>query len=213
MKIEIWSDVVCPWCAIGKRRFENALERFEHSDAVDVVFRSFELDPSAPSETPGTRNEHLAEKYGVTLAEAAQRHEQTTALAAEEGLEFHFDRARAGNTFDAHRLLHLARDHGLQHELKERLMLGYFSEGAPIGDKDTLQALAVDVGLDPDLVAKTLATDAFAQDVRADESRARALGITGVPFFVVDETYGVSGAQPAEMLLQVLDKAWSERQP
>jgi predicted DsbA family dithiol-disulfide isomerase len=212
MKIEIWSDIVCPWCAIGKRRFEKALDAFEHRAAVEVVFRSFELDPSAPAETTETRNEHLAAKYGMSLEEAAQRHAQTTALAAAEGLEFNFERARAGNTFAAHRLLHLAAAHGLQHALKDRLLRAYFTEGEPIGDADTLQRLAVEAGLDADLVAKTLATDAYAEDVRADQARARSLGISGVPFFVVDEKYGVSGAQPPELLLEVLDRAWSERQ-
>ena len=213
MKIEIWSDVVCPWCAIGKRRFESALARFEHRAAVDVVFRSFELDPSAPAERPGTQNEYLAAKYGVSLAEAEAMHARVTAAAAEEGLDFRFDRARSGNTFNAHRLLHLAREHGLQIALKERLMLGYFTQGEPIGDPAALRRLAIEVGLDPDLVEKTLATDAYADDVRADERRAAALGISGVPFFVVDGTYGVSGAQPADLLAEVLDKAWAERSP
>lgn len=213
MKIEIWSDIVCPWCAIGKRRFEQALQSFEHRAAVKVVFRSFELDPSAPAEIEETRNEHLAAKYGMSLAEAAQRHAQTTALAAEEGLEFHFDRARAGNTFNAHRLLHLAAERGVQEQLKERLLLAYFTEGEPIGDPAALQRLATEVGLEADLVAQTLSSDAYADDVRADESRAAALGISGVPFFVFDEKYGVSGAQPADLLLEVLDKAWSGRQP
>ena len=213
MKIEIWSDVVCPWCAIGKRRFESALERFEHRDDVEVVYRSFELDPTAPAERPGTQNEYLAAKYGVPLAEAERMHERVTTAAAAEGLDFRFDRARSGNTFDAHRLLHLAKEHGLQVALKERLMRGYFTEGEPIGTKDALRRLAVDAGLDEELVIKTLETDAYASAVRADESRAAALGISGVPFFVLDEKYGVSGAQPADMLLQVLDQAWAERSP
>ena len=211
MNIEIWSDVVCPWCAIGKRRFDRALEQFEHRDAVEVTFRSFELDPTAPAEREGTQNEYLAAKYGVSIAEAEQMHERVTAAAAEEGLDFRFDRARAGNTFDAHRLLHLAREHGLQQALKDRLLHAYFTEGEPIGDPAALQRLATQAGLDSGLVAATLAGDEFADDVRADESRARALGVSGVPFFVVDEKYGVSGAQPVDMLLQVLEKAWSER--
>ena len=211
MKIEIWSDVVCPWCAIGKRRFETALAQFEHRDAVEVEFRSFELDPNAPAERPGTQDEYLAAKYGVSVAEAAAMHERTAAAAAAEGLEFRFDRARSGNTFAAHRLLHLAKHHGLQGALKERLLRAYFTEGRPIGDPETLHDLSIEVGLDDTAVTETLGGDRYADAVRADEREAAALGITGVPFFVVDRTFGVSGAQPAPLLLEVLHNAWEQR--
>ena len=213
MKIEIWSDIVCPWCAIGKRRFESALERFDHRDDVEVVWRSFELDPTAPAERPESLNEHLAAKYGMSVAQAAAMHQQMTATAAQEGLDFRFDRARPGNTFDAHRLIHLAAEHGLQDAMKDRLLTAYFTEGQPIGDISTLTRLAGEVGVDEVLAKETLSGDAFADAVRADEAEASALGISGVPFFVVDRRYGVSGAQPADLLLEVLDKAWSQRQP
>ena len=210
MKIEIWSDVVCPWCAIGKARFERALESFEHRDAVEVVWRSFELDPSAPAAPDHSLDEHLADKYGMPVEEAARMHEQMTAVAAQEGLTFRFDVARRGNTFDAHRVIHLAADHQLQDAAVQRLMTAYFTEGQPIADRDTLVALAAEIGLDADAARATLDGDAYADAVRADEAEARTLGISGVPFFVLDRTYGVSGAQPADALLGALDKAWAQ---
>jgi len=211
--VEIWSDVVCPWCYIGKRRFETALRRFPHRDDVTVTYRSFELDPGAPpvrSEPPAA---HLAAKYGISEAEARSLNDRVTAIAADEGLDYRLDRARSGNTFDAHRLLHLAAARGLQDAVVERFMAAYFSEGEPIGDHDALTRLATEAGLDADEVAAVLAGDAYADAVRADEAQARAFGISGVPFFVVDRTYGVSGAQPADVLLQVLERARSERAP
>jgi predicted DsbA family dithiol-disulfide isomerase len=213
VQVEIWSDVVCPWCSIGKRRFEHALERFEHRDDVEVVWRSFELDPTAPRRREGELVDHLARKYGMAREQAVASQTHLTATAAEEGLDFHFERAQGGNTFDAHRLLHLAADQGRQGELEERLFEAYFTEGAPIGEVDTLRRLAVDVGLDAAEVDRVLAGDAFADAVRADEKEASDLGVSGVPFFVVDRRYGVSGAQPADVLLEVLERAWTESQP
>jgi predicted DsbA family dithiol-disulfide isomerase len=213
VKVEIWSDVVCPWCYVGKRRFEQALARFAHRDDVSVVYRSFELDPDAPASRPGTYGEHLARKYGMTVERAAQLHAQMTETAAADGLELRFDRLRAGNTFDAHRLLHLARDRGVQGELKERLLAATFTDGEPIAEHDTLVRLATDVGLDETEVRAVLTSTRYADDVRADEQQARAYGITGVPFFVVDARYGVSGAQPADVLLEVLETAYRESTP
>ncbi len=213
MKVEIWSDVVCPWCYIGKRRFEAALARFEHRDDVDVVWRSFELDPSAPRERAVDLAEHLAAKYGQTLEQAQGMQAQMTAAAAAEGVTFRFDLARAGNTVDAHRLIHLAGERGVQDAVKERLLLGYFTEGAPVGDAETLVRLAAEVGLNADDARAVLASDAYTEQVRADEREAAALGIRGVPFFVVNRRYGVSGAQPADVLLEVLEKAWSDAHP
>ena len=217
MKVEIWSDVVCPWCYIGKRRFESALAQFAHRDDVEVEWRSFELDPttqslSTPGEGPG-HAELIASKYGMPLAQAEAAVASVTEAAAGQGLDFHLDRSLRSNTFDAHRLIHLAADHGLQDEAKERFMRAYFSEGEPVGDRAALVRLAVDAGLDGDDVERVLAGEEYADAVRSDEAEARALGISGVPFFVVDRKYGVSGAQPAEQLLQVLDRAWSERSP
>ncbi len=215
MKVEIWSDVVCPWCYIGKRRFEGALARFAHRKEVDLVWRSFELDPGAPSSdaTAGTYVDRLAAKYGRSLSEAQGMLDSMTATAAQEGLDFRFDLARPGNTFDAHRLLHLAREHGVQDALKERLDRGTFTEGSPASDHAALRALAVEVGLPGTEVDEVLSSDRYADGVRADEAQARAYGITGVPFFVVDGRYGISGAQPADLVLQALEQAWAERAP
>lgn len=211
MKIEIWSDVVCPWCAIGKRRFDNALAQFANRDEVQVVYRSFELDPDAPAERAEPLDEYLASKYGVSVAQAAGMHASMAQAAAAEGLDFHFDTARGGNTFDAHRLLHLAADSGLQLQMKDRLLRAYFTEGQPVGDRETLVRLAVEVGIDEPTARTTMESGAYGDAVRADEAEARALGINGVPFFVLDRTYGISGAQPADALLQVLEQVFTER--
>ncbi len=213
MKVEIWSDVVCPWCYIGKRRFESALARFAHRDEVEVVWRSFELDPNAPRLREGDYADRLARKYGTTREQAVQMHERITTTAADEGLTFRFDQARAGNTFDAHRLLHLAANFGVQDEVKERLMRAYFSEGEAIGDPETLARLVEDAGLPAVEARSVLDGDAYAADVRAEEREAAELGISGVPFFVVDRRYGMSGAQPADLLLQALEQAWREAHP
>jgi len=213
MKVEIWSDVVCPWCYIGKRRFEAALGRFGHQEDVEVVWRSFELDPSAPVRRTGDSAERLAAKYGMSRAQAVASQDRLTKMAAQEGLAFHFDQAQSGNTFDAHRLLYLAAERGVQDEVKERLFRAYFSEGEPIGERETLVRLAAEVGLDPAEAEAVLAADTYDDEVRAEEHEATQLGITGVPFFVVDRRYGVSGAQPADVLLQVLERAWADSHP
>jgi predicted DsbA family dithiol-disulfide isomerase len=207
VKVEIWSDVVCPWCYIGKRRFEAALADFDHRDEVEIVWRSFELDPSAPSERTGDGAARLAEKYGVTYERALAMHQHLTDVAAEEGLELDFVRARGGNTFDAHRLLHLAADRGLQHQVKERFLRGYFTEGEPIGQRDALVRLATDAGLERDDVLAVLDGNAYADAVRADEATAQALGATGVPFFVFDRAFAVGGAQSPDVFRQVLAEA------
>ena len=207
MHVEIWSDIACPWCYVGKRRFEKALADFEHRDEVTVTWRSFELDPAAPAEQEGEYAERLAAKYGTSVAQAEQMVAGMTATAAGEGLDFHFDRARGGNTFDAHRVLHLAREHGIEDDVKERFLLAYFTEGELISDHPTLQRLATDTGLPAGEVADTLASGRFAEEVREDERTARSFGISGVPFFVVDRQYGASGAQPPELLLHLLRQA------
>ena len=210
MHVEIWSDIVCPWCYVGKRRFEAALARFEHRDEVTVTWRSFELDPSAPRERDVDGATHLARKYGTSRAQAEHMQAQMTEVAAGEGLDFRFDRARAGTTFDAHRLLHLAEAHGRQDAVKERFLRAYLTEGEPIGDPPALQRLAVDAGLPEDEVREVLATDRYADAVREDERTASGLGISAVPFFVVDRAIGASGAQPAELLLELLRRARPE---
>src|ERR1700744_1353322 len=166
MEVEIWSDVACPWCYVGKRRFETALAEVEHRDDVTITWRSFELDPEAPSEREGDRAEHLASKYGMSLEQAHQAEAQMPQTAAADGLDFRFDIARAGNTFDGHRLVHLARAHGLQDAMKERLLHAYFSEGELVSDHDALTRLAVEVGVPEDEVREMLASDRYAAGVR-----------------------------------------------
>jgi predicted DsbA family dithiol-disulfide isomerase len=209
--VEIWSDIACPWCYIGKRRFEAALEQFEHRDDVRVTWRSFELDPGAPAEREGDRAEHLARKYGSSVEQARQMQDHMTEVAAGEGLGFRFDISRSGNTFDAHRVLHLADAHGLQDAMKERLMRAYLGEGELISDHATLERLAVEAGLPADEVRDVLATDRYAAEVREDERTASSLGISAVPFFVVDRAMGASGAQPPEVLGELLRRAWDAR--
>jgi predicted DsbA family dithiol-disulfide isomerase len=213
MEIEIWSDIACPWCYIGKRRFEAALAQFEHRDDVRVVWRSFELDPSAPAEREGDRAERLAEKYGMTVERARDMERQMTETAAGEGLDFRFDLARSGTTFDAHRVVHLAEEHGLQDAMKERLLQAYFGEGELMSDHDTLVRLAVEVGVPEDEVRQMLSSDRFAAEVRDDERTAGQFGISAVPTFVVDRALGVSGAHPPDALLQLLREGWSRREP
>jgi len=215
MKIEIWSDVVCPWCYIGKRRFEAALAEFEHADDVEVLWRSFQLDPNAPDSRQLTESpdELLAKKMGRPLEQVRAMQAQVTSIAASVGLQYRLDLTRPGNTFDAHRLLHLALEHGLQDPLKERFDAATFTEGLSVSDPDELTRLAVEVGLDEARVRQVLDSDEFADAVRADESQARAYGISGVPFFVIDGRYGVSGAQESAAILSVLRQAWQERNP
>ncbi len=216
MRVEIWSDVVCPWCYVGKRRFEAALAAFPHRDQVEVVWRSFELDAGAPRERVGDYAQLLADKYGFAVSQGQEMIDTMTRAGAVDGLDLRFDRARTGNTFDAHRLLHLADasdEPGLQDRLKERLLRATFTEGEPIGDHETLVRLAAEAGLDAVEARAVLASDRYAAEVRADEAQARAYGITGVPFFVVDGRYGVNGAQPAAALTEVLTTAWAQSQP
>jgi predicted DsbA family dithiol-disulfide isomerase len=207
VKVEIWSDVACPWCYIGKRRFEVALARFEHRDEVDVRWRSFELDPDAPAVREVAYADRLATKYGISVAEAEATIDRMIETGAGHGVVLRFDKARPANTFDAHRLLHLGAERGVQHDLKERLLRAMFTTGANLADVDVLVALATDAGIDPAEARDALAGDAFAAEVRADERRAADLGITSVPFFVVDGKLGVSGAQPPDLLLGVLEEA------
>ena len=221
MRIEIWSDVVCPWCYVGKRRLEKALATFGHADDVEVVYRSFELDPSAPRSADSggghePTTEVLARKYGRTEAEMRAMQEQLIGVAAEEGLEMRLLDNVHTNTVDAHRLLHLALETGgavQQRELKEALLAAYFTRAEDVGDHAVLRAAAVGAGLDAARVDEVLAGDEYAAAVAADVDRARAYGATGVPFFVVDERYGVSGAQPAEVFTQVLERAWADAHP
>lgn len=210
MRVEIWSDVVCPWCYIGKRRLDKALARFEHQDGVEVVWRSFELGPRTTASDVDLIG-YLSAKYGVSREEAALMNERVTKIAAGEGLDFRLDIARRGNTFDAHRLLHLGAARGVQGVLKEGLLAAYQHGGQPIADHDALTDVAVAAGLEEADVRALLAGDAYASEVRADEDDARRLGISAVPTFVVDRRYAVSGAQPSDVLLELLEQAWADR--
>jgi predicted DsbA family dithiol-disulfide isomerase len=213
MDVEIWSDIACPWCYVGKRRFEAALAQFEHRDDVRVTWRSFELDPAAPREREGERAARLAEKYGITVERAQEMERQMTDTAAGEGLDFRFDLARSGSTFDAHRVVHLAAEHGHQDAMKERLLHAYFSEGELMSDHETLVRLAAEVGVPEDETRQMLAGDRFAEEVRDDERTAGAFGISAVPTFVVDRALGVSGAHPPDALVELLREGWSRRAP
>lgn len=210
MKVEVWTDIHCPWCYIGKRRLEQALDQFEQREQVEIIWRSYQLDPSAPRHYAGTANDLLAQKYGMSRQRAEQAHAQLTALAARDGLEYHFERVQLGNSFDAHRLVHLAAAHGLAHEVEERLLKAHFTDGLSVSDPDTLVTLAAEVGLDAEETRTMLNSDAYAADVRADVQRAAALGINGVPFFLFDEKYAVSGAQPVELFQEALSRAWAD---
>ncbi|MER7006653.1 DsbA family oxidoreductase [Dactylosporangium sp. NPDC000555] len=202
IEIEVWSDIVCPWCYIGKRRLERALAGFEGD--VSIQWRSFQLDPSTPVGDPRPLIESIAVRKGLSPAQVRGMFAHVTGVAAEEGLAFDFDRARTTNTLDAHRLLHLAKAHGRQAELKERLMQAYFTEGADVSDHATLAALAGATGLDEVAAKQALADGSYAADVEADIAQARAYGISGVPFFVFNQRIGVSGAQPVEVFEQAL---------
>ncbi len=213
MNVEIWSDIACPWCYVGKRRFQRALEDFEHRDRVVVTWRAFELDPGAPPERPGDYVEMLARKYGRSAEQAQAQLDEMVAMAAGEGLELRFDLVRAGNTFDAHRLVHLGLVHGRQDAVQERLMCAYLTEGALMSDHPTLARLAAEVGLPGDQTAELLAGDRFAAEVRAEQELAHGFGISAVPFFVVERTMGGAGAQPVEGFRELLGQAWERLQP
>ena len=213
MQVEVWSDVVCPWCYIGKRKLETALSRFPHADQVEVVWRSFQLDPSIPEGHTEATLPALAAKYGRSVAEMAQMQQRVEAVAAGEGLEYHLADGVSGNTLLAHQLLHLAADRGLGGVMSERLMRAYFTEQRSVFDVQSLVPLAVEVGLDAEEVRAALTDRRYLGAVHEDIDTARALGATGVPFFVVDRTYGAAGAQPAEVLLELLERAWSDSHP
>jgi predicted DsbA family dithiol-disulfide isomerase len=207
MKVEIWSDVVCPWCYIGKRRLEHALAEFEHADEVTIAWRSFQLNPDTPPGTAVPTSEYLVSRFGP---QASQMTGRVAELARGEGLDFDFDAALTVNTLDAHRLLHLAADLGVGDAAKERLLRAHFTEGADLSDHETLVRLAGQAGVDTDRAREVLAGPEYADAVQADIEQARAFGATGVPFFVIDRKYGISGAQPAETFLQALRTAYAD---
>lgn len=213
MKIEIWSDIVCPFCYIGKRKFEKALDGFGAKDNVEIVWRSFQLDPEMQPVAGQSVHEYLAMRKGVSPEKGKEMNDYMSGIAKEEGLEYNFDKAIISNTLDAHRLLHFAKTKGLQNEIKERLFKAYYTEGRNIGDQDTLAQLGQEVGLDATEIKSALQTDAYKQDVELDQYEANQVGARGVPFFVFNDKYAVSGAQPTDVFTQVLNKVWEEEKP
>ena len=210
--VDVWSDIACPWCFVGKRRLERALREFPHP--VEVVWHSFELDPAAPKERdPAVSHvERIAKKYGMSVAQARQSTARLVDAGRAEGIAFDFEHIRSGNTFDAHRVVHLGRQRGLQGAVKERFLRAYFEEAELMSDHGTLARLAAEAGLDEREVVDVLSSDTYAGAVREDESRAAELGIDGVPCFVLDRRYGVTGAQPPKVILSALHQAFSERE-
>lgn len=213
MKVEIWSDVVCPFCYIGKRRFEDGLRQFGHPDAVEVVWRSFQLTPDFVPEPGVNIHASLAAKKGISLAEGRKMNDHVAGIAREVGLHYDFERAVPANTFLAHQLIHLGAHHGRQDATKERLMAAYYTEGRDLNDVDTLVALGTEAGLDAAEIRQALAAGTYAEAVRYDEYQAQQIGVRGVPFFVFEDKYAVSGAQPAELFTEVLNKVWEEARP
>ncbi|MBK8238925.1 MAG: DsbA family oxidoreductase [Deltaproteobacteria bacterium] len=213
LRVEVWSDIACPWCWVGKRHLEQAIAGAGDLGDVEVVSRAFELDPAAPQQPePGLDLvARLARKYGASMQQAQQMIDRMTQVGAADGLDFRFDRVVPVRTFDAHRLLHWAALEGRQPQLVEALFRAYMHEGRAVSDHEVLVELAAQAGLDPERARATLAGDAYTQEVRAEQKKARELGITGVPFFVVDGRYGISGAQPAAVLRKVLEQARSEQ--
>jgi len=213
MKVEVWADVVCPWCYIGRKRFEKALADFPGKESVEVVYRSFELDPGAPTEVDMSLDQLLAAKYGLSVVEAHAANERVTKTAAAEGLVFHLDRARPANTLDAHRLLQLATVRRIRPAVEERFLRAYFTEGASLADPETLLSLAVDAGLTTEDARHVLAGQAFTLQVRADEAEAAALGAEGVPFFLFDRIRTVSGAQATDFFRHALEMVKGTNSP
>jgi predicted DsbA family dithiol-disulfide isomerase len=210
MRVDIWSDVICPWCYVGKARFEKALSSFAHRDEVEVVYHSFELDPSYPKDSRETTFAMLGRKYGMSEADARAAESRVAGLAAAEGLGFQPERP-VGNTFDIHRVLHLGLAKGVQAQLLNAVNDAYFGQGRQVFDRDVITEIAAETGLDATAAGDVIDGDAYAEDVRRDELQARQLGVSGVPFFVFDMALGVSGAQPTEMFASALQQAWERR--
>ncbi|MDN3494401.1 DsbA family oxidoreductase [Planococcus sp. APC 4015] len=214
IKIDVWSDIACPWCYIGKRNLENGLAAAAADDdapVVEVTYHSYELSPDTPVDFEGTTTDFLAERKGISVDQAREMNDRVTGIAADAGLTYRMDEVKHTNTVKAHELLHFAKEQGRQHELAERLMSAYFTEGRHVGREDDLVTIATDAGLDADQARAALRSGRFLDAVRADQAQARAYGITGVPFFVIDGKYGVSGAQPAEAFTQIVRQVRDEK--
>ncbi|PRZ26106.1 DsbA family oxidoreductase [Flavobacterium granuli] len=212
LKIQIWSDIMCPYCYIGKRRIEAALEQFKHKNAVEIEWKSFQLDANFVASEGDNLTEHLAEKYGKDKKWAQEMMDNMTQNAKNAGLDFHFEKAVMANSFDAHRLLHLAKKFQLGNELKELLFKAYLTDGKNIGDLATLKELGIQAGLDAAAIDDVLQSDAYATNVKQDIEMAQNIGVQGVPFFVLDNKYAISGAQHVDTFVQTIEKVWQEGQ-
>ena len=213
MKVEIWSDILCPWCYIGKREFENALAQFKHKDKIEVVWKSFELDPSATKDNDGDLYDILSSKYNVSVERAKQMTATLVERAKATGLIYNMDIAKPTNSFDAHRLIHMAAKYDVQELVIERLSAAYLTEGKHIGHHETLVDIGTEAGLDTAEVTKLLSSDDYAEAVRKDEYEAQNIRVKGVPFFLIDQKYSISGAQPKEVFAEALEKIWEELYP
>jgi len=212
MKVEIWSDVMCPFCYIGKRKFETALNQFPEKENVQLIWKSFQLSPDMKTDPGKNINQFLAAHKGITLQEAKRMNDHVTQLAAKVGLVYDFDKAIVANSFNAHRLVHFAKHHGKQNEAEEQLFKAYFTDGKNTDDTTTLIQLGTEIGLDATALKTVLETDKYAEDVKADIQEAHQIGVRGVPFFVFDRKYAVSGAQESPVFLQTLEKSFAEWQ-
>lgn len=210
MNVEIWSDVMCPFCYIGKRKFEKALEQFPHKNNINIIWKSFQLDPSTVTDPSLNTVEHLAHKKGWSKQQAQETTAHVTNIAKQVGLDFHFEKAVVANSFDAHRLSHLAKKYGKQNDLEEKLFLAYFTEGKNTADHSTLLQIGKDLGMDEQEITSVLNSDTYANEVEQDIMEAQQVGVRGVPFFVLDRKYAVSGAQESETFLGALSKAYEE---
>ena len=210
MKIEIWSDIICPFCYIGKRNFETALAQFNEKDQVEVVWKSFQLDPSVPEVAEESQQDYLVKRKGMSASQVKSMLDNVTQMAKNAGLEYHLDQSVMVNSFKAHRLIQLAKKKGLGNEVEERLFSAFFTEGLNVADTETLIGLGKEIGLDEESIKNALENKKYAEMIYKDIDEAQTLGVRGVPFFVFDRKYGVSGAQPPEQFLQTLDKSFSE---
>jgi predicted DsbA family dithiol-disulfide isomerase len=212
MKVEVWSDIMCPFCYIGKRNYEAGLKQFADSNNIEIIWKSFQLDPTIPQETDGTENvyEYLAARKGMSYEQSVHMHDSVVATAKKAGLEYNFDKAVIANSFNAHRMIQLAKTKGLGDAAEERLFYAYFTEGKNFGNTDILIGLGKDIGLTESEVKTALTDDAYAYKVTHDIQEAQQLGVRGVPFFVFDRKYAISGAQPPQAFLETLERSFSE---
>jgi predicted DsbA family dithiol-disulfide isomerase len=212
MKVEVWSDIMCPFCYIGKRNYESALSGFEGKDDVETEWRSFQLDPTIPASSPVKENvyQYLAVKKGITYEQSAKMHERVIQMAKNAGLDYRFDKAIVANSFDAHRMIQLAKEKGLGDAAEEKLFRAYFTEGKDFGDHETLISIGREIGLNEEEIKEALFSDVYAEKVKEDIQEAVDIGVQGVPFFVFDRRYAVSGAQPPEQFIQVLNQSFGE---